>query len=233
VRAGAECPRTDDVAAYALGALGPGAEAEMTAHIEGCARCSAELRRLGPAVETLPESVEQIAPPPQVRERLLAAVHEEAGGAEAEKDRRRVGWRDRRLRIGGLAFGPATALAAALIVVAALVGYSVRQGGDQTRTVAVSSTLPGSSASLELSGDQATLHADGVPQLPPGSVYQLWVQRNGAVTPSSVFRPSADGSAAAAVPEALRGADAVLVTRERSRGVSAPTTRPVYSASLD
>ncbi|MGZ5337794.1 MAG: anti-sigma factor [Solirubrobacterales bacterium] len=228
-----ECSYAGEIAAYALGALDPAAEAEVTAHLEGCARCRTQLRWLQPALETLPESVEQVTPPPELRERLMAAVREEvARPARASGEPARRSWREWRLRIGGFAFGPATALAAVLIVTAAVVGYTARDQGEDARTVAVSSTLQGSSAELELTGEEATLRAHGVPQLPMGSVYQVWVRNGATVRPSSVFRPSDDGSAAAAVPEALHGADQVMVTRERRRGATAPSEAPVYAGTI-
>jgi anti-sigma-K factor RskA len=224
-----ECERTDDVAAYALGALGPEEASKLSAHLAQCEECAAALEWLRPAVETLPASVEQVAPPPELRASLLATVQAEAGGPE------RSGWRGRRLHIGGFAFGPATALAALLIVVAAAVGYGIGQPGanDDTRTIPVASRQPGSRASLELTKDAATLQAHDVPQLPPGSVYQVWVQTGGgAPRASSTFRPSVDGTAAAAVPEALHGADLVMVTRESSEGRAYPSERPIYAVKI-
>jgi anti-sigma factor RsiW len=236
--AAAECSYSDEIAGFSLGALDPPAEADVEAHIETCARCRSQLRWLQPAVETLAESVDQVAPPLELRKRLMTEVRKEALKTETpptpvSEFPSRQGWRQRRVRIGGFAFGPATALAGVLIVTAAGVGYSVRDRDDDGRTVAVNSTLEGSSAELELTDADATLHASGVPQLPMGSVYQVWVRDGAAVRPSSVFRPSDDGSAAAAVPEALHGADQVMVTRERSRGATQPSSAPVYAAALD
>ena len=224
------CPRSGDVAAYALGALDPAADPEFAAHIERCERCRAELRWLAPAIETLPESVDQLEPPAGLRERLLAAVRADLAAESTPPER--AGWRRRRVRIGGFAFGPATALAALLIAVAAVVGYEARDSGEpETRSVGVAATPPGSAAKLEISDGEATLRANGVPQLPPGSVYQVWVRRGSTVRASSVFRPSEDGSAAAAVPEALDG-DELMVTREPGRGSRTPSSAPVFSAPL-
>lgn len=237
-----ECEFSEDLAAYALGALDEGAADAMASHLQSCERCAAGLRRLRPALETLPESVEQLAPPPELRERLLATVRSEAeaeaeaaAGPRTDPGPARQGWRQWRLRIGGLAFGPATALAALLIAVAVAVGYGIGGpgGGDRTRTLSVASQAPGSLARLELKGDSATLQAHNVPQLPPGAVYQVWVQSGDAAPrASSMFRPSADGTAAAAVPEALHGADRLMVTREPGRGSRQPSSPPIYSASI-
>jgi Anti-sigma-K factor rskA/Putative zinc-finger len=223
----------DDLAAYMLDALVGAEQAAVELHLESCPRCQADLRWLLPAVEMLPETVEQISPPPQLRENLLDIVRAEAEYSGAG---RRASDKKRRLRVGRFALGPATALAAVLIAVAGLAGYEAsNNGGDgsNTRTVPVASQANGSKAALVISKDSATLQAADVPQLPPGSVYQVWVRSpGGRLIPSSVFRPSDDGSAAAAVPEVLHGATEVAVTREPGRGSKTPTLPVLYSASI-
>ena len=67
-----EHPDRDDLVAFALDALEPGREREIEAHTPGCARCTRELEALVPAVAVLSESVEQLEPPPELRERVLA-----------------------------------------------------------------------------------------------------------------------------------------------------------------
>ena len=221
----------EDLAAYAIGGLDDREAVVVAEHVEGCEACAEKLEWLRPAVDTLPESVEQLSPPPELRERLLAEVHAEAGQEAPE----RAGWRRKRLRIGGFAFGPATALATLLIVVAATIGYAIGgpAGGDDTQTIPVASKAPGSFADLELKEDSATLQATGVPQLPAGAVYQVWAQTgNAAPVASSVFRPNKDGAAAAAVPEAAHGADIVMVTREPGEGSVVPSGAPIYAATI-
>ena len=52
--------------------------------IETCPRCSRELEALAPAVAVLGESVEQLEPPPELRERVLAIVREETAAKQTE-----------------------------------------------------------------------------------------------------------------------------------------------------
>ena len=114
-------PWSDELAAYALDALGSDERRKVEAHLAGCERCRTELRWLEPAVDVLAESVPQIPPPPRLRERLVAITTEEAG--DAERSGRRRGWRAWALR-------PATALAVTAIAVAGIAGYALRGGGD-------------------------------------------------------------------------------------------------------
>ncbi|MFN2612743.1 MAG: anti-sigma factor domain-containing protein [Solirubrobacterales bacterium] len=226
----------EDLAAFTLGALPDSEVSSVETHLESCKRCQDDVRWLLPAVEMLPETVEQITPPPQLRENLLDIVRADAELSGAATRRRPV--KQRRLRLGRFALAPATALAAVLIAVAALAGYELNSGGGEdapsTRTVAVASQANGSQASLVINATSATLQAVHVPQLPPGSVYQVWVRNpGGQATPSSVFRPSNDGSAAAAVPEVLEGAHEVMITREPGKGSRTPTLPVVYSATVN
>ena len=77
-------PDRDDLVAYSLEALEPREAAAIEAHAPTCARCSRELEALAPAVAVLGESVEQLEPPPELRERVLAIVREETAAKQAE-----------------------------------------------------------------------------------------------------------------------------------------------------
>ena len=60
----------------------------------------------------------------------------------------------------------------------------------------------------------------------------MWVQREGEKVSQSSFNVGNDGDGAAAVPDDLEGADAVLVTREPAGRARAPSGRPIVSAGL-
>ncbi len=77
-------PDRDDLVAYSLEALDPREAAAVDAHAPGCARCTRELEALAPAVAVLGESVDQLEPPPELRERVLGIVREEAEAKQAE-----------------------------------------------------------------------------------------------------------------------------------------------------
>lgn len=228
-------PSRDDLTAYALGALEPGEERDVAAHADGCERCSAELRRLAPAVGVLAESVEQREPPPELRERLMSVVGEEAAaasparaeGAGRARERRGFGW---------LLLRPAAGFAAVAIAVAGVGGYLLAQddgrGAEPKSFELSSSNLPGAGGTLVVEDDQATMQVHGMPRLPKGAVYQVWVADGEAVSPSAAFVPRDDGTATAAVPEAAQGADVVMVTREPRPGKLSPTLPTVMTAEL-
>ena len=77
-------PDRDDLVAYSLGALDPREAGAIEAHAPSCARCMRELEALAPAIAVLGESVEQMEPPPELRERVLGIVREEAEAKQAE-----------------------------------------------------------------------------------------------------------------------------------------------------
>ena len=225
----------DELAAYALGALDEAEAGELRRHLESCDLCRERLLWLRPAVDLLPRSVEQLEPPPELRRRLVATVRAEARereetGHRAAAPRR---WRD----WGGLVLRPATAVAAgAFLVAGAVGGYLLNQPTESTSPI-TSSSLSSARASvagtLEREDRVAILHLTRVPPLPKGSVYEVWVQRDGDLEPSSLFVPRRDRTADAAVPGTLDDADAVLVTREPRGGSEHPTSAPLLRAEVD
>jgi anti-sigma-K factor RskA len=234
VTAAADHPRhADDVGAYLLGAL-PELEAQaFERHVMSCAECRDEVERLRQAAETLPRSVEQFEPPPGLRRSLMDVVAAEArerAGEGARAPSRRFGLP--RLAVGWPRLAWA---AAALVLVGAGLGLGIdraTRGGTSERVVAASTSLPGASAWLVVrGGSAATLRVAGLPVLRGGQVYEVWVERAGAVRPAgALFEVHSNGTGAAAIPRRLVSGDRVLVTRERAGGVQQPTEAPVISA---
>src|SRR3954447_14896870 len=114
--------RSDEIAAYLLDALEPGEAAELERHLAGCEECRTELEWLRPAVQLLPESVERVAPPAELRGRLIEQVRSEAESAPAPLGARRAA---RRWNIGGWSLRPVAGLAALVLVVAAVAAYAI------------------------------------------------------------------------------------------------------------
>jgi anti-sigma-K factor RskA len=226
----------DDLAAYSLGALPEREAAALARHLEGCEACRDRLEWLRPAVDQLPAAVEQRTPPERLRESLMTAVRADAAetaavAAERDREPRRPWWDGLRTAM----LRPATGLAVAVVlVVGVAAGYALR-GGDESELVtaqAVSAAAPTAAATLERHGDSATLHVSELPPIGRDEVYEVWVQRDGALEPSSTFVLEGDGTASAAVPGSLDDAEAVLVTAEPRPGSEQPTTEPLLQATL-
>jgi len=233
-------PDRDDLVAYSLEALEPREAAAVEAHAPGCARCTRELEALVPAVAVLGESVEQIEPPPELRERVLAAVREEAEAKQAELTGARAGreatTRRERRGLRGLLMRPAVGLAGLAIVGAGVGGYLVADesgngGGESTVPVVAQKGIGGT---LAIGDSSSMLDLHGLRhQLTGREVYQVWVAQGSNLQPSSNFIPDSSGRAMTAVDGHLGQGTKVMVTLEPRPGETAPTTPVLLSATVE
>jgi anti-sigma-K factor RskA len=217
----------DELAAYLLGALEPGEAAELERHLAGCEECRTELEWLRPAVQLLPESVQRVEAPPQLRGRLMEQVRSEAGGAPAPA-------RARRWSIGGWSLRPLAGLAALILVVAAVAAYAIGSGdsGGANTTTVVKGHSPGVVAEVVRDGGTGTLHLTNLHQLPSDKVLQAWVERDGrVVSAKTLFVPNQDGTASATIDD-MEGVKTVMVTAEPRGGSVQPTGDPIVSVSI-
>lgn len=234
-----EHPDRDDLVAYSIGALDPQAAGVVEAHAPGCARCTRELEALAPAVAVLGESVEQLEPPPELRDRVLGIVREEADAKQAElsgtarrqeasRGRERPGWR-------GLLLRPAVGLAALAIVAAGVGGYLAAGnggGGGGAGTVPVVAQR-GIGGTLAVGDNTSMLDLHGLHQLSGREVYQVWVAQGQTVRPSSNFIPDQSGRAMTAVDGHLDPGAKVMVTREPHPGRTTPTPPVLLTATIE
>jgi len=221
--------RRDDIAAYLLGALEPGEAAELERHVAGCPACEQELRRLRPAVQVLPETVDPVEAPAALRGRLMEQVRSEAAGPQAAAPPARP---PSRLRFG---LRPAAGLAALALVVAAIGGYAIRDGGSsgsQITTVVTTGHPPRVTAEMVREGETGTLRLANLHQLPAGKVLQAWVQRGKqVVSAKALFVPNSDGTATATI-DGMDGVNTVMVTAEPRGGSVQPTSKPIVSVAI-
>jgi hypothetical protein len=180
-----------------------------------------------------------VAPPPDLKARIMAEVHREAellaaAGPEADrppaKRRRRFSFAMPRLAT--------IATAAALLFVGVAIGVGATQlGSDGPDTVAAEvdpAMAPGAGAEFALADDSATLTAHGLPPAPSGRVYQVRVKRPGQdpEPTAALFSPAKDGTATAMVPGPLDGVNQMLVTDEPVGGSRTPTGQVYLVASM-
>lgn len=225
----------DDLAAYALGALDQPEAADLELHLGACSDCRQRVLWLRPAVDMLPASVAQLSPPDSLRENLLATVRAEAAPSASPAAPARSSWWE---SLGAAMLRPAVGMAAIILLIAGVAtGYLLRGPGEEPGGRFVSAEPLGPqaadvSATLERHDGSATLHVSEMPTLDRDQVYEVWVQRGGVMEPRGTFVLGIDGTAEAAVPGPLDGADAVLVTAERRPGSRQPTTPPLLQAPL-
>jgi anti-sigma-K factor RskA len=233
----------EEIAAYLLGALEPEQATALERHAEGCERCRAEIHWLMPAMRALPEGVEPVEPPPELRGRLMAEVRTEARQAGAERASAEGGLRHRAAAwLRGLGSGPTglrpvAGVAAAGLILAAVAAFAIGGGigggsdGSRTSTV-VSGHAPGVTAKVVREGDGGTLQLADVRPLPTNRVLQAWVRREGKIEPvPALFVPDREGRANTAIAD-LRGVDAVMVTTEPPGGSKAPTSTPIITIPI-
>lgn len=229
----------DDLAAYLLDALSAEETLEIERHIESCPRCRERARWLQASVEMLPTAVEQLEPPPQLRERLMETVRAEAatharervsGEQRGRRPRARRTWLERLFALPR----PALALGAlALAVAAGALGYAAGTGedGGGTTTVQAAVAPPGARVTLERDGDSGILRVSGLPQR-RNRIYEVWLARGKQVRPAGLFQVDRRGRGAAAIPDGLADADRVMVSLEPPGGSVQPTSDPLVVTEI-
>ncbi len=228
---------TDSLGAWLLGALPEDEAAGFKRHLDECAACREEASALRVAVDALPASAEPYAPPPALKDRIMAVVESEAAllhAAGPESDRPQPRRSERRRGLSGMFARPALAwgLAALLLLVGAgagLIGRDALSGGTKTVTAQVQG---GGRATLEIEDGHARLVANKLPPPPSGRVYQVWLDKGGK-TPEptdALFSTSSDGSASVDVPS-VDGVRRVMVTDEPTGGSRTPTGKVLLTAT--
>jgi anti-sigma-K factor RskA len=217
--------RRDELAAYLLGSLDPGEAAALEQHLAGCEACRTELDWLRPAARLLPETVDRVEPPPELRARIMGEVEADA---EPKPARSRFAWKGR-----ALVLRPAAGLAVLALLVAAIAGYAIRDGGSGggATTTVVAGKEPGVTAEMVRDEDSGTLRLANVRQLPAGEVLQAWVRRGKKIESAKTFVRSRDGTATAVI-EDMQGVNAVMVTAEPRGGSDYPTSEPIVSVAI-
>src|SRR4051812_25162609 len=72
------CEHRDDAGAWVLGALPEDEHERFAAHLPGCETCRREVADLQMAADTLPLAAVPVAPPPELKERIMSVVRAEA-----------------------------------------------------------------------------------------------------------------------------------------------------------
>jgi anti-sigma-K factor RskA len=204
----------DLAAAYALDALDPEDRWTYERHLDTCERCREEVAALRDSATELAYAAEGPEPPPELRDRILAAARTEPRTAKVVPLRRR--W-----------LFPATAVVAAAAACAAvglgLWANSLRDGPSQ-RVVAVQ----GAPGNLIVSGDQATLVVC-LDEAAPTRTYEAWVIESQRPRPAGLFP---GGCSSVPLDEPVEPGDVVAVTLEPAGGSDQPTSDVLATARV-
>jgi anti-sigma-K factor RskA len=237
------------VAAWVLGALDPDEARGIQVHVEGCASCRETADRLRRAVGALPLAAEEVAPPPRLRDSVLAAAAASRTATAVPQTIRKArpaqAKRVRALSPYLLDRVPVYAAAAAVLVALAVglfAGQRVSQQTPPAQPQVARFTLSGHQ---DLAGAKATvidLKPDGValvdfsglPTPGSGRVYEVWlITPGGRADPAAVFVPDSNGGKVVLVNRSLDGYSQMAITSEQGPdGTQAPTQQPHLYGSL-
>ena len=226
---------SEDCGAYVLGALEEHEAAALREHMDSCALCRDEVRRLNAVAEVLGLGVPALDAPPELRRRVLDVVNAEASLFDAATVPPSV-TRLRRLP----RLRPLGGLVGAALALGALFGALVLAPGGSATRVITASVAPAARwhaarvpvATLQQTGTEGQLVVSDLPAAPRGKIYEVWIKTGARVRPTDVlFDATSAGAARVAVPD-LRGASAVLVTAEQRGGTRVPTMAPLIDARL-
>ncbi|MGN6816950.1 MAG: anti-sigma factor family protein [Solirubrobacterales bacterium] len=218
----------ESLGTYALGQLEGNERAALEAHLEGCARCRAELASLEPVARMLPHAdpaqFESAAPQPpaDLGQRIAAVI---------EGERQRVQQRRRRRVFGGFALGGVTAaLAAAALAIFVLGGSG---GGNPEQTVRFASLPPGVNIDATLEphafGTEIHMYVHGIPS---GTLCRVSLRGpHGVAYPAGTFRYRWGDDSDAVLSSALDlSRTRAVVVRAGNRTFTAPVGRAPIAA---
>ena len=225
------------IAGYALDALDDADRARAKELLASSEEAREELRSLTEVASAMATAAVGPAPTPGLRGRILDAARAEPQSVVSLEERRH----SRLVPVLGVAAGVAACAALAL----GLWGASVSSDLDEARATlarvraaAAALAQPASEASLHGARGRlvvgrdgtAVLVVSGVPPLPAGKTYQVWVIDGGRPVSGGLFAPAA-GTQAIPVAGSVRNGSVVAVTVEDDGGAQAPTGEPVIASA--
>jgi anti-sigma-K factor RskA len=229
---------------YALDALPADEQADFEKHLARCPSCAEEVRGLRETAARLAMAT-AISPPPQMRERVLAAVPRTRqlpppGRYPRTRSGRRLPLSRAGLTAGVLALAAAVAF---LLVTTVSTTKQLHQVQASNRSVAAVLAAPDArvesvpaagggtvTAVVSVRQQEAVVTSVKLPALSGGRVYQLWVMdSSGGARSVGLLALNAAGTAAPALADGVLPSDKLGVTVEPAGGTAQPTTTPVVT----
>jgi anti-sigma-K factor RskA len=249
---------TDDLAAYAMGALDPEERGALEAHLAECAECRADLADYRHLSTILAQDRAGVEPPASTWAAIAAQLRTaqaqpaaepmpiSAAPTAARAADRKPWFAHARLLVVGWA-----ATAAVLALLAGFVVWHQFIGGNDSGVSALASAEGGSviplagqnadgspmSGRLYISedGKEGGLAVIGMPVLEPGATYEIWfVRHDQSRAPGGLFVADARGSALVKVdiPGPLDQFEGVGITREPAGGSATATGRDLLAGPV-
>jgi anti-sigma-K factor RskA len=237
--------------AYALDAIDAGAEYKeykrFTRHLDRCRSCVEEVRGFREVATTLAFAT-AAEPPPGLRARVMAAVARTPQAPPQARPQAQPGPGLARTWVPWLS----GAVAMAGIVLAVVFGFAQARTEQQlnqerAQNQAIAAVLAAPDARLISqrtgAGGVATVVLDaarhelivttsGLPSLPAGKVYQLWLIGPKKVTPAGLLPPASSGRTPPVLASGLAAGDKLAMTVEPVPGTAQPTTTPIIAVQL-
>jgi anti-sigma-K factor RskA len=215
---------------YALDALDDRDAREFEDHLRRCEQCRDEVTALRSTAASLAHDVPPAAPPPELRERILAAARAERGNVVPLRPR----WA---MPVAGVAAVAACAAVAFGIWAQTLHHtLSTREAALRAQARALSVAADPDARRIPLTGGHGALVVDPrgraallLSRLPApgrGKVFEAWVLSGGVAAPAGIFSDSGQETAVALERTVPRGAS-VAVTIERAGGAKQPSGAPI------
>ena len=234
---------------YALDALEAGSERDrFIRHLSRCQSCAAEVKGFR-EVATAMAFAAAAEPPAELRDRVLTA----AARTRQLPPEVRTHARPRRSR-GSVPWVPwlSGVVATASIVVAVLFGFAqahtraeLNQVKAENQAISLLLSAPqakllthtvtnGGVATVVLAADRHELAVvtTGLPALPSGQVYQLWLIGKPKTVSAGLLPPAKNGQTPAVLATGVVKGDTLGLTVEPAGGSAQPTTTPILALPL-
>lgn len=242
-----DCSAVDELAAaYALGAVDPGEDRDISAHLASCDQPHEDARALISVAAVLTSSLERVAPSPGLRERLMTTIaetpQEHRPAVEyvrepvetLEASRRPAWWRLSPLPSALAAVGLAAAVG--LGAWGITLNSQLAERDAALRAVAsadaiyAASGTAGSGWVIE-SGEAAMFMAEDLADLPPDRLYEFWlIDADGNAVAAGTLTET-DGVALVTLERDLEDATTFAMTVETER-VDQSVNEPVMVAAI-
>jgi anti-sigma-K factor RskA len=223
-----DCDRRELAASYAIGALDDADHAAFEDHLAGCPECARELDAVRDTLLVFAHAGGATPPPPALRERVLAAVAQEARPQSKPRPARRRRWT--------LTLVPAFAVAAAAAIALVLVTGSSTPGPlrglGHYSTVALRGAGGQRAGTVYIGLTGKTVVRASLPSPPAGKVYEAWVMVGGHASNAEPAGLFAGGTQYVALSKIAHPGDVVGFTLEPAGGSPHPTTQPLATARV-